>query len=178
MGAAKRCRWRLEEEMSFLYPLFRRYSPRQTKPAEVESTYDHKLQLQVPEQELSNEGLEDYASTSSFGDARADAEDSKTSLLNERKDYDALDLFFGTICATVKQFSKYNQSIAKSRIFSVVSEMEMKQLMDEESQKGSEEEDEGSTNDQNVIDITQIKIEEFENEKILKNLAEESRDCD
>jgi len=39
-----------------------------------------------------------------------------------------LDQFFSSICSTVKQFSPYYQHVAKNKIFSIVSELELEQL--------------------------------------------------
>lgn len=42
--------------------------------------------------------------------------------------YIAIDSFFEAMAATVKQFSPYNQLMAKSKIFAVVSELELQQI--------------------------------------------------
>lgn len=44
----------------------------------------------------------------------------------------AIDTFFSSIAATVKNFSPYYQNIAKSQIFSIISDLEMKQIMQEQ----------------------------------------------
>lgn len=41
----------------------------------------------------------------------------------------AIDTFFSSIAATVKSFSPYYQNIAKSQIFSIITDLEMKQIM-------------------------------------------------
>lgn len=43
-----------------------------------------------------------------------------------------IDTFFSSIAATVKNFSAYYQNIAKSKIFSIISDLEMKQIMQEQ----------------------------------------------
>lgn len=47
---------------------------------------------------------------------------------HENKDACALDLFFSSIAKTVKTFSPYNQALAKSRVFSIISELEISEL--------------------------------------------------
>lgn len=44
----------------------------------------------------------------------------------------AIDTFFSSIAATVNNFSPYYQNIAKSQIFSIISELKMKQIMQEQ----------------------------------------------
>lgn len=44
----------------------------------------------------------------------------------------AIDMFFSSIAATVKTFSPYYQNIAKSQIFSIITNLEMKQIMQEQ----------------------------------------------
>ncbi|XP_031357193.1 transcription factor Adf-1-like [Photinus pyralis] len=41
----------------------------------------------------------------------------------------AIDTFFSSIATTVKSFSPYHQNVAKSHIFSIVSDLEMKQIV-------------------------------------------------
>lgn len=55
-----------------------------------------------------------------------DNRDSKSSEAD--KTLDALDHFFSSICSTVKQFSPYMQHVAKNKIFSIISELELEQL--------------------------------------------------
>lgn len=55
-----------------------------------------------------------------------DNRDNKSSETDKK--LDALDQFFSSICSTVKQFSPYLQHVAKNKIFSIVSEMELEQL--------------------------------------------------
>jgi hypothetical protein len=50
---------------------------------------------------------------------------------------DTVDLFFSSIAATVKSFKPYYQNIAKSRIFAIVSELEMEQIMKNHQRSGS-----------------------------------------
>jgi hypothetical protein len=42
---------------------------------------------------------------------------------------DPIDSFFKSIVATVKTFSPYHQNICKSRIFEIVSEVEMREIL-------------------------------------------------
>jgi hypothetical protein len=42
---------------------------------------------------------------------------------------DPIDMFFKSIAATVKMFSPYHQNICKSRIFAIVSEVEMTEIL-------------------------------------------------
>jgi hypothetical protein len=42
---------------------------------------------------------------------------------------DPIDVFFKIIAATVKTFSPYHQNICKSRIFAIVSEVEMTEIL-------------------------------------------------
>lgn len=44
----------------------------------------------------------------------------------------AIDGFFSSITATVKNFYPYYQNVAKSQIFSIISDLEMKQIMQEQ----------------------------------------------
>ncbi|KAL4104447.1 hypothetical protein QTP88_019748 [Uroleucon formosanum] len=48
--------------------------------------------------------------------------------LEEKKESSAMDQFFLSMCSTVKQFSPYNQHLAKTKIFSIVSEIELDSL--------------------------------------------------
>ncbi|XP_071637362.1 uncharacterized protein [Temnothorax longispinosus] len=44
----------------------------------------------------------------------------------------AIDTFFSSIAATVNSFSPYYQNIAKSQIFSIIADLEMKQILQEQ----------------------------------------------
>lgn len=48
--------------------------------------------------------------------------------LEEKKESSAIDQFFLSMCSTVKQFSPYKQHLAKTKIFSIVSEIELENL--------------------------------------------------
>ncbi|XP_017755456.1 PREDICTED: uncharacterized protein LOC108547438 [Eufriesea mexicana] len=45
-----------------------------------------------------------------------------------RDDTNDIDLFFQSMASTVKKFSPYNQAVAKARIFSIISEVEIQAL--------------------------------------------------
>ncbi|XP_066964457.1 uncharacterized protein [Macrobrachium rosenbergii] len=49
----------------------------------------------------------------------------------EKVSVDPTDLFFNTVAATVKKFSPYHQNIIKTKIFSLVSEYEMTQILEQ-----------------------------------------------
>jgi len=49
-------------------------------------------------------------------------------LEEKKKESSAMDQFFLSMCSTVKQFSPYNQHLAKTKIFSIVSEIELDSL--------------------------------------------------
>lgn len=190
MGAASKRRWRLEEEMSFLHP------PRRDV-ADIETAYENiKLELQPHDHDLSNEDLElaDCASTSSYGDIRAEAilSERKTPNELEKRELDALELFFSSICATVKQFSRYNQMVAKNKVYTVISELELKHVLEEQAREKGEE----PKGEQAVVgcsvDVANVKVETTNvgspmssgygngstQDKVMTNFAEESRDCD
>ena len=46
------------------------------------------------------------------------------------KSSDSVDLFFQSVAATVKTFSPYFQNMCKSKVFSIVSELEMTQILE------------------------------------------------
>lgn len=46
----------------------------------------------------------------------------------EKNEPSAIDQFFLNICSTVKQFSPYHQHLAKTKIFAIVSEIELENL--------------------------------------------------
>lgn len=48
--------------------------------------------------------------------------------LNEKKESSAIDQFLLSMCSTVKEFSPYHQHLAKTKIFSIVSEIELENL--------------------------------------------------
>lgn len=48
--------------------------------------------------------------------------------LEQKAESSAMDQFFLSMCSTVKQFSPYNQHLAKTKIFSIVSEIELDSL--------------------------------------------------
>jgi hypothetical protein len=48
----------------------------------------------------------------------------------KEKSHDPIDLFFESIAGIVKQFSPYYQNSCKSKIFSIVSELEMQQMLE------------------------------------------------
>ncbi|KAI8438210.1 hypothetical protein MSG28_010828 [Choristoneura fumiferana] len=50
------------------------------------------------------------------------------SIIPQQCEHDEIDRFFLNISETVKQFSPYQQAIAKNKIFNIVSEMELQQL--------------------------------------------------
>lgn len=50
----------------------------------------------------------------------------------EEKLPDPTDLFFQSIAATIKRFTPYHQSLCKSRVFAVVSEIEMKEILEKD----------------------------------------------
>lgn len=48
---------------------------------------------------------------------------------NERKiEEDGLDHFYLSIASTVRRFTPYNQHLAKTKLFSIVSDLELKEL--------------------------------------------------
>lgn len=55
--------------------------------------------------------------------------------LEEKKESNAIDQFFLSMCSTVKQFSPYNQHLAKTKIVSIVSELELKNLRNMQQQQ-------------------------------------------
>lgn len=50
----------------------------------------------------------------------------------EEKSPDPTDLFFQSIAATIKRFTPYHQSLCKSKVFAVVSEIEMKEILEQD----------------------------------------------
>jgi len=46
----------------------------------------------------------------------------------KKSEFDAMDQFFLSICSTVKQFSPYLQHHAKTKVFQIISELELEQL--------------------------------------------------
>jgi len=50
---------------------------------------------------------------------------------------DAMDQFFSSMCSTVKQFSPYLQHIAKTKVFQIISELELEQLRQNQPQPQS-----------------------------------------
>ncbi|XP_071575329.1 uncharacterized protein [Temnothorax nylanderi] len=50
----------------------------------------------------------------------------------QSNDSNAINTFFSSIAATVNSFSPYYQNIAKSQIFSIISDLEMKQILQEQ----------------------------------------------
>lgn len=56
---------------------------------------------------------------------------------NSSNKVDAMDQFFLSMCSTVKQFSPYFQHIAKTKIFHIISELELEQLRQNQPQTQS-----------------------------------------
>lgn len=50
---------------------------------------------------------------------------------------DAMDQFFSSMCLTVKQFSPYLQHIAKTKVFQIISELELEKLRQNQPQPQS-----------------------------------------
>jgi len=50
---------------------------------------------------------------------------------------DAMDQFFSSMCSTAKQFSPYFQHIAKTKVFQIISELELQQLRQNQTQPQS-----------------------------------------
>jgi hypothetical protein len=63
---------------------------------------------------------------------------------------DPIDAFFKSIAATVKAFSPYHQNICKSRIFAVVSEMEMTEILQATKSTHSSEHSSGSPDEPGI----------------------------
>jgi hypothetical protein len=63
---------------------------------------------------------------------------------------DPIDAFFKSIAATVKTFSPYHQNICKSRIFAIVSEIEMTEILKETKSTHSSEYSSGSPDEPGI----------------------------
>jgi uncharacterized protein (DUF1499 family) len=63
---------------------------------------------------------------------------------------DAIDAFFISIAATVKTFSPYHKNICKSRIFAIVSEVEMAKMLQETKSMHSSECSSGSQDERGI----------------------------
>ena len=63
---------------------------------------------------------------------------------------DPNDAFFKSIAATVKTFSPYHQNICKSRIFAIVSEMELTEILQETKSAHSSEYSSGSPDEPGI----------------------------
>jgi hypothetical protein len=63
---------------------------------------------------------------------------------------DPVDAFFKSIAATVKTFSPYHQNICKSKIFAIVSEVEMTEILQETKSTLSSECSSGSPNEPGI----------------------------
>jgi hypothetical protein len=63
---------------------------------------------------------------------------------------DPMDAFFRSIAATVKTFSPYHQNICKSRIFEIVSEVEMTEILQETNSMHSSEYSFGSPDEPGI----------------------------
>ncbi|XP_011138129.1 probable ATP-dependent helicase PF08_0048 isoform X2 [Harpegnathos saltator] len=61
-----------------------------------------------------------------------DKKTAKEQITRPSQQSSAVDTFFASIALTVKSFSPYYQNIAKSQIFSIISNLEMKQIMQEQ----------------------------------------------
>jgi hypothetical protein len=63
---------------------------------------------------------------------------------------DPIDTFFKTIAATVKTFSSYHKNTCKSRIFAIVSEEEMTEILQETKSMHSSEYSSGSPDEPGI----------------------------
>jgi len=63
---------------------------------------------------------------------------------------DPIDVFFKSIAATVKTFSPYHQNICKSRIFAIVSEVELTEILKETKSTHSSEFSSGSPDEPGI----------------------------
>jgi hypothetical protein len=63
---------------------------------------------------------------------------------------DPIDAFFKSIAATVKTFSPYHQNICKSRIFAIVSELELTEILKETKSAHSSEYSSGSPDEPGI----------------------------
>lgn len=54
--------------------------------------------------------------------------DNETKSKEDEKNLDVNDKFFSSMCSMVKQFSPYHQHVARSKIFSIISELELQHI--------------------------------------------------
>ncbi|KAG6455897.1 uncharacterized protein LOC115447192 [Manduca sexta] len=140
-------KWKYEKEMAFLIPFFVERKPSQydasTDEEASEDTTDENI-VSTPSLHKSIRNTSAIPSTSSTVDADRTAQNNRNStyisqepnlsvlmahiLERAKEKTDDMDSFFLNISSTVKKFSPYQQALAKNQIFTLVSEMEIKQL--------------------------------------------------
>lgn len=138
-GSVFNKKWKYETEMNFLQPFFR------TRDTSYNTTYDEEQDAAVTEEnsiDLKEEPASDPCDDDqdfnchSEKSAHVEAPTLMDFLVKQKRETDALlgtdpvEAFFSGIIAKVKRFSPYYQNIVESQIFTIVQEIEMKQIME------------------------------------------------
>ncbi|XP_044739192.1 uncharacterized protein LOC123300651 [Chrysoperla carnea] len=152
-GSEKLRAWKYEEQMEFLIPHFQDTKtsslPKITdnvssddvyesyeNDLENEALFTNPLKIEGSDDENEDTKRRKYEiNIEEMGNVLC-SQDIENSIIYKRSkldpiniQQDPLDLFFISIAATVKNFSLYHQNIAKSKIFQIVSEIEMQQIL-------------------------------------------------
>ncbi|CAK1546596.1 unnamed protein product [Leptosia nina] len=112
---AKSYHYKYEEEMSFLLPYFKEMSN------EYEDYLEEASEIEISADVFGADVFDGNISTEQF-----DRQDLKST--------DALDVFLITVGNTLRKFSPYYLNQAKSKIFQIVQDYELQQIMDKEEQ--------------------------------------------
>lgn len=138
-------KWKYEDEMSFLIPYFQerkhiRLVCDNPFDADIIISDDENHDKKSEDRDIGESAELESSASYKFTPLNGDQEDSFTMLENNssqnsfpEKDKDkVIDAFLASVGATIKTFSPYMQIMAKSKIFNVVSEMELQHIKQNE----------------------------------------------
>lgn len=122
-------KWKYEDEMAFLVPHLteRKSYTSDVYVSDFECTFSDDDRKAV-ESAATTTNTEDDSSQSSK-ERTAQSKQNATSESDE-----VVDAFFASISRTVKTFNPYLQNIAKSKVFAVISELELEQIKQRDTQ--------------------------------------------
>lgn len=154
-GATNVKKWKYEDAFTFLLPFVKERQNLSNFDVDSDSNdsrltvtteeQNNREQKYFDEQDNKNANIECHSSV-----ILKNVEPSRNNDI-ETENVNPIDSFFMAISATVKQFSPYYQNIVKSKIFSVVSELEMAHIVNKENSQLNPEQEEILGNNQNIV---------------------------
>ncbi|RVE54934.1 hypothetical protein evm_000301 [Chilo suppressalis] len=132
--------YKYEEELAFTIPFFRDIEPQNADDyADYLEEEANKCEVEMPREVFINENGEFEHDTKDLNlefrkrnDTTANSRDVNDSIIQELNTTDPLDVFLLTIGTTLRKFTPYYLNQAKSKIFQVVQDYELEQIMNKE----------------------------------------------